>query len=365
MAALDFAVEQGDIRGDREDLSDLIYLVDDTEFPLQATAGVEDCDSTFHEWQTQVLRAPNADNAQTMGSSVTFAAITPTVRLANYTQIFHGPVRVSRTADVIAKAGRASEIDYQIDLEVQALFRDMEGAYCAARGATAPAAGTSGQGGGHIDEKAGGTAGVMAGFPAWCWENFQITEDGAATAATGVAAPTAVTTAGAPLEAGNTLDLDALTIAPLNELIFRDLAADFRAKGAIPDCAIMTPAVKNKFDAFKGYAERWKMADDRAVTGVVDIYQSSFGDIAVYTSSFLDVGTATRSGGTNDEHVLMYQKKFVARGYLTKLQMEPLGKVGDAYDYLLVSECTFVCRNPRAVGLIAGIDPAAAPVIAT
>src|SRR5512134_26783 len=93
----------------------------------------------FHEWQTASLPAAAA-NAQIEGD--TFAARTSiaTTRLGNYTQILSDVIGVSRTQEVVNKAGRDSEIAWQLTRCSQRLKRDLEFAAVQNQASTAGAA---------------------------------------------------------------------------------------------------------------------------------------------------------------------------------------------------------------------------------
>lgn len=59
------------------------------------------------------------------GDDVAFTAITPTTRWDNYCQISNKTFVISATEDVVDKAGRDSEIDYQTILKTKEIKRDM------------------------------------------------------------------------------------------------------------------------------------------------------------------------------------------------------------------------------------------------
>jgi hypothetical protein len=99
--------------GNREDLLDKITNISPTDTPFTTMAGTATANGVFHEWQTDSLAAA-AQNAQLQGDDVTFAAASPTVRVGNRTQISRKEVIVSGTQEAIDKAGRNSEIVYQM-----------------------------------------------------------------------------------------------------------------------------------------------------------------------------------------------------------------------------------------------------------
>lgn len=118
--------------GNREKLEDIIYRIDPEETPVLSMARRGSTDATYHEWQEDALRAPNAANAHLQGDDVdSFDAIVPTDRLGNRTQIVREQLVISETEEVIRKAGRKSEIGYQKAKKAAELKLDVEAILCA------------------------------------------------------------------------------------------------------------------------------------------------------------------------------------------------------------------------------------------
>ncbi|HEY2110601.1 MAG TPA: DUF5309 family protein, partial [Dongiaceae bacterium] len=112
--------------GIREDLKDFIANISPTDCPFTNMMGKAKAENTYFEWQTDALAAPNTSNAQIEGDDTSFAAVTPTARVGNRTQISNATVVISRTEETVKKAGRASELAYQITKKTKELKRDME-----------------------------------------------------------------------------------------------------------------------------------------------------------------------------------------------------------------------------------------------
>src|SRR5690349_5723278 len=103
--------------GVREELSDIIYNISPTECPFLQNAGRGKISNTFFEWQTDALATASTTNHQVEGDDLTttgYDAVTPTVRLGNRAQISRKTVIISDTEEVVDKAGRKSEISYQL-----------------------------------------------------------------------------------------------------------------------------------------------------------------------------------------------------------------------------------------------------------
>ena len=100
--------------GEREDLSDVIYSIAPTDTPFLSSAAKTQATAVLHEWQTDSLAAAVTNNAVIEGDEATLDASTATVRLSNSSQIMDKTVVITGTQESVDKAGRASEIAYQI-----------------------------------------------------------------------------------------------------------------------------------------------------------------------------------------------------------------------------------------------------------
>lgn len=103
-----------DLEGLLEELSDVIYNKDPEETPLFTALSKGSCRNTYVEWQRDTLRDAVTTNAHAEGADVSIESRTPTTRLGNYTQIFLNSVGVSGTESAVNKAGRATELAYQL-----------------------------------------------------------------------------------------------------------------------------------------------------------------------------------------------------------------------------------------------------------
>jgi hypothetical protein len=129
--------------GKREELADLIALVDakDTPFTSMAKKGSKPGNTLFR-WQADRLPLPKTtgtvdgtdvtsyENYDKDGSTVYRA------ELSNYIQIFRRAVRVSPlTQDIATVAGVRDELANNVAKGIQALKRDMESTFCGTQGA--------------------------------------------------------------------------------------------------------------------------------------------------------------------------------------------------------------------------------------
>ena len=144
-----------DANGIRENLQDVIYNVSPEETPLYSACAKLKATNTYHEWQTDALRA-STTNAHVEGDDTTADAITATSRLGNYSQIFKNAVVIPDTDNGLDKAGRGKELAYQVMKIAKEQKLDIEAALF---DNNARVAGNS------------STARELAGAPAWLVTN--------------------------------------------------------------------------------------------------------------------------------------------------------------------------------------------------
>src|SRR5262247_958221 len=112
--------------GNRESLHNIISILNKDETPFISTIGSGGAEATYEEWQLDALGNADTTNAQLEGDDTTAAAITPTARVGNRTQIFKKPFTISNTQEAVKKAGRDSEISYQTALAGRRIKMDLE-----------------------------------------------------------------------------------------------------------------------------------------------------------------------------------------------------------------------------------------------
>src|SRR6266581_4427860 len=119
-----------DIKGIREELSNIIYNISPEDTPCMSNAGRESVENTLYEWQRDVLAAAVSTNFQIQGDDITaFDAVTATVRMGNRTMISRKAILVADTVEAVSKAGRKAELAYQITKRSAEIKRDMETYY--------------------------------------------------------------------------------------------------------------------------------------------------------------------------------------------------------------------------------------------
>lgn len=293
--------------GNREDLTDAIYNIAPTDTPFFNMCAKTKATATLHEWQTQDL-ATAANNEQAEGDDATATASTPTVRLGNRTQISAKTASVSGTQENVDKAGRTSEMAYQMALRSKELKRDIETGLTQNNvTATAP-------------RRSRGLVG---------WAVSANTNAGA-----GYVSPNFVT---------NVAQTDG-TQRAFTEALLKDVLQKVFTSGGNPDTIMMGPLAKQTFSTFTGNATRFDKAEDREVTAAVDVYISDFGQLRAVPNRFQRA---------RDVWVLESEKWAVA--WLRPITQYELAKTGDSIRRQILGEYTLEARNPASSGLVADI----------
>ena len=253
MAQLSNSFATFDAKGLRESLADAIYNINPEETPFISAIGKGKAEATLEEWQTDVL-ASAANNKVEQGNDSTFAAITPTVRVGNRTQISEKTYAVTGTQEAVSKAGRKSEVAYQDAKKMVELKRDLE--FAALQNTTAIA-------------YAAGTAGQARGVLGWIATNTDIGGGSGAD--------------GNPVT--NTAPVDG-TQRALTEAMLKNAGQKAWTQGGNPTLLFVPAAQRATVSGFTGGATRFDKAEDASVTATVSVYRGDFGTYEVVNSRY-------------------------------------------------------------------------------
>ena len=305
--------------GLREDLSDIIYNIAPTDTPFMSTVGKTKATAVYHEWQTDSLAAAAA-NAAVEGADASTATLSPTTRVGNRTQISQKTVGVTGTLQAVDKAGRKSELAYQLSKASSEIKRDMEFTLL---NNTVQSNGT-----------AGSTARVLGGLQTWLATNGDFGTSGSA----GASGTTARTNG---------------TNRTFTETELKTVIKEVFESGGSPKILMVTPAHKQTVSAFAGIAAQRYMAPSDAPTtiiGAADIYLSDFGSVSVVPNRFM------LSGNSANEVAFVLDPEYAAVAYLRPFQTNELAKNGDSDRTQLLVEYTLEVKNEAAHGIIADLS---------
>lgn len=299
--------------GNREDLKDFIANISPTDTPFTKLASKTDAEAVYFEWQTDALAAPNTSNAQVEADDITAAAVTPSVRVGNRTQISNASVVISRTQESVKKAGRSSELAYQITKKTKELKRDIEAILTQNQ---ASAAGNS------------TTARKTGSLEAW----FATNVSRGASGSSGGFSPGAVAAA-----------TDG-TQRAFTESLLKSVAQTVYSAGGDADTLMVGPAQKQVVSTFTGNNTRTQDTSEGTLSTAIKIYESDFGDLKIVTNRFQRNRTA-----------FVLQSDMWQVAWLDAIRIDDLAKTGDSMKKLLVCEYGLMSRNEAASGVIADL----------
>lgn len=318
MSQLGNTYESYDMKGIKEDLTDVIYNISPEETPFYTACKKTKASNTLHEWQTDTLRAAVTTNKHIEGDETSFEAATPSVRLGNRTQIFKNAVIVADTDDGLSKAGRAKEMAYQTLKIAKEQKRDIEATLLNNQASSGGTSSTTANDGTVTD----GTARQLAGVPAWIATNE---ENGGGSAAAPNGTGTNARTAG--------------TAQAFTQDDFDSVLQQIWTEGGNPDKVYLSPVNMNLALNFTGNTNQRQMVDAGEVNKVVDIYMTPWGSVEF-----------TPSRHVRGEDVLILQSDMWEVPVLRGTKNTELAKTGDATKRQVVTELTLCCKNEKANG---------------
>lgn len=318
----------------RESLTDVIYNISPTEVPLQANAGRGATSNTLHEWQIDELAAADTSNAAIDGADFGTDSSDEAQRIGNFAQISIKYLAVSRRANIVNKAGRKSELAYQIAKKGKELRRDVEAITCLNQ-ATLQGNST--------------TASLTAGLGAWLKTN---TNRGA----TGTDPALSSTTFGQPTTAAG----DG-TVRALSEATLLGILKDCYVQGGNPNMIMVGPTVKQRFSnyMFTANARIATQYQDQgptnrggvSVVGAVDVYVSDYTVLDIVPNRF-----------QRERDVWVLDTEYWEITYLDGYKTETIAKIGDAERRHILVDYGLSSLNEAASGVVADIDETTAMV---
>lgn len=302
--------------GRREELSDVIYNISPEETPFMSNCGRGEVDQTFYEHQQDSLTAPDNANAQLEGDDAVTDAVTPTVRVGNYTQILRKVAQVSGTNERVNKAGRKSEMAYQMAKKSAELKRDIESQLLQNVAANAGAAGTARRTGtllGHI--------------------KTNVDKEGTGVNPVWTSVPTGTRTDGAT--------------RAFTEAILKNVVQLCWTSGANTDTLMVGGTQKQVVSGFSGIATKTLQQTSAKVTAIIgaaDIYVSDFGIFSIVPNRF-----------QRNRDAFFLDFEYLKIVYLRPFKTEDLAKTGDSIRKQLLVELGLRVGTEKALGLAADL----------
>jgi len=299
--------------GNREDLSDVIYMVSPFDTPFQSMIGRSKATSTTHEWQTDALPAADGSNAQIEGDDATPGSLVSTSRLSNRTQISTKVISVSTIQDsAVDKAGRKKELAYQVEKAMRALKIDRETILLSNQ---APVTGNA------------STAAKLRPLTGFYATNTS----------RGVGGANGTTSAAAT---------DGTQRAFTETLLRSAIASVFQNSNSFVDTLMAYPSQRaNLSTVLTGGATKFYSVEDKTLTATVSVYDSDFGPIKLVPNRFQRA---------RDIHLL--NSEYIALAELEPVQMQDLAITGLSRKKQVWGTYTLEVRNEAALGVIADLS---------
>jgi len=317
-----------DAVGIREQLSDTIFSISPEETPFISNIGRGNVANTLFEFQTDSLAAVDTGNAVVEGADAGSATQAATKRMQNYTQISNKVLQISGTEEAVNKAGRNSEMAYQLAKKSSELKRDMEAILTRNQAAVAGDA---------------STARTTASLEAWLRTN---TNRGSGGTTDGADPTLSGSTSGYPNAAATDASNDALR--EFTETLLKDVIQSVWTEGGDPSILMVGPTQKQKVSGFAGIAAQRYMAPSDAPTTIVgsaDIYISDFGSISIVPNRF-----------QRDRSAFVLDPEYASVQFLRDFEVIDIAKTGDSEKKEIIVEYGLQVSNEAAHGVIADID---------
>lgn len=304
------------INGQREDLIDVIYNIDPYDTPFLSAIGKGVAKAITHEWQTDDLRAP-AVNTKIEGEDATINAGTFTTMASNICQIVSETLQVTGTAEKVDKAGRKSELGYQLAKKGKEMKLDMEymlvGTPLAKVTRSSSVAGQAGNI--YSYYRTNGSMGAGATLP---------TGNGATAGVAG-------------------------TLRPVTETLVLNAAEKIWQEGGQANQIQVNSTLKKYIsDTFLGRAtEVHANASDVRVSQAVDIYECDFGKYTIKLNRWF-----------KNDALFMFDPKMHSLCYLRPFTQFPLAKTGDSEKRQMLTEYTLRVNNEKSGALIRDLTTA-------
>lgn len=327
MAQPSNSFETFDAVGNRETLADIISMITPEETPFVSMLSKEKVTGVHPEWQTDTLAAPDLNNNVPEGNSWVFSAITPTTRVGNYCQISEKTLQITNTQEVVAKAGRKSEIARELMKKGRELKIDQEVILLANQASSA------GSGNGATNRTSGG-------LRAWLSSNDDL---GGGGASGGFNTSTNI------VDAATNGTQRAFTKTLLDNTIRTTFV-----NGGNPKRILLSPYNKTVFSGFMAdsavAAQRYAAPKESQTTiiAAADVYLSDFGTLTVEPDRQM-----ARAGASACRNVFLIDPDMVAMGVLRPVAQRTPETTSDSEQRVLNVEYTLVVKNEAAHGVVA------------
>ena len=308
-------------KGNREELSNVVSRITPEDTPIYSSIRKKMCSTIHPEWETDTLEAP-AENAQLEGDEYSFEAITPSVRVGNYTQIFRKGVVVSGTQESVDNAGDYEKYKMQMLKKGVVLRKDIEFAL------TTPKLTVKGQ------------TRFFGSLPTWITTNALRGADGVDGGFVQATGLTSLPTKG--------------TQRAFTKILLDGVLKSCYEAGANPKLLVCSSYVKGVFVQFMSdtnvAAFRYATSKSKknTIVGTADVYEGPYGTVTI-------VPNRVMSNAANSRQVYTLDTTYLEWCWLKGRKMKNVQKLavtGDNKKGIIIGEGTLKVRNEAGIGVI-------------
>ena len=314
------------IGSNREDLSDILTILEPERTPLLSLAKKGKANGTFFEWQVDDMSEP-AFAGELEGADVTSFTdkAANRAKLGNYIQVFRRNYQVSNIQELVDVAGVDNEFSYAESKAVREMKRDLESALCSAQ---------------DRDQDDGTNPYKTRGLFKWLGEGGQPSDVGA----------------GFQSVASVTLGGSAFTEANMNGLLQDLYEANGMPGGQLT--LIAGPGLKRDISDFARQEgtttalnfQVTQPAESKSISLVVNMYSGDFGDVAVVPSLFLNRTSGSATVDTNAG--LLIDPEYIAVNTLKAESNSELENKGGGRRGFCEVIAGLACLSPKAHGKV-------------
>ena len=309
--------------GNREELSDVVSRITPEDTPIYSLMEKGTCVSVHPEWETDELAAPG-ENAREEGEEYTFDAISPPVRLGDYTQILRKDWIISNTQEAVSEAGKVQKRKYQKLKKGVEIRKDVEYAIVSNQASV------------------GGNIRRLGGLPSWITSNVSRGAGGANGGFSSVTGLTVAATNG--------------TQRAFTKSIMDSVMQQGFNNGAKFKHVVGSAYVKSVFVTFMSDANvaqfRYSVSANgsrNTIQATADFYEGPFGKVLVHPSTVQSTPGLARN-------VFFIDPDYLEFLWLRKIQEDKgIAKTGDADKGVLIGEGTLAVKNEKGLGVAADI----------
>jgi hypothetical protein len=308
----------------REELSDVVSRITPEDTPIYSMIEKGKADSVHPEWSTDELAAPGR-NIREEGDDYTFSAVTPPVRVGNYTQIMRKDWILSNTQEVVSEAGNVMKRKEQKLKKGIEIRKDVEYSI--------------------VDNlpSLGGNSRQSGSLSTWLTSNVARGSGGSN---------------------GGFNSGTGLTVAPTNgtqraftKVLMDGVMQTGYQNGANFKHIVVSPYVKSVFVTFMSDTNvasfRYAVSaggSRNTIVATADVYEGPFGKVLVHPNRVMasNAGTA--------RNAFFIDPDFVQWKWLRKIMEDKnVAKTGDAEKGVIIGEGTLAVKNQQGLGVVADV----------